>query len=561
MLAKKVTALLVSAALVLTLLAGCGNGSKALSQVMADLLSGLYTNVDVEVDSDLTAALKKAAAEGGTEEEILTRLVNNLNLSGVSISFNRLDDGQQGEHGVDLVFQAGSDPDAAARNALAQWAGIFGSLPDDGSYRASVAMIEAENGYYIAVDVEVLKAGSTSSDNDPGPTDPGFSCDDYAIAQDGTYTVYTEKGLLAWAEAAQNALDSGKTDVNCTLGADETIQLTGTWVPIGGDGKAYNGIFEGNSCVIKGMTVAGTSEYQGMFGFLGENAQIRNLTLEQASVTTTGDSVQHSGIVAGYSNGLIQDCTVSGTVNAPQYVGGVVGTNSSNGVVQGCVSTAMVTGSGIRTGGVVGSNDGIVKDCRFNAGTVKGAGQVGGIAGYNGKEITSCIFTGSVKATGEKSGGIAGSNVGKVANCASTGSVTSEGNAVGGVVGESGNDAIIIGCRHAEGLVKGNSVVGGVVGTNRGQTTACYSTSDVEGNTWVVGGAVGSNFGTLKACYWSGSASKGVANNQGSGDAVEVGENGVTWITAVEAMNSECGDLYNETTEDTPPTLKIENNT
>ena len=84
---KRLLALLVSAALALSLLAGCGNGSKALSQVMADLLSGLYTNVDVEVDSDLTAALKKAAAEGGTEEEILTRLVNNLNLSGVSISF------------------------------------------------------------------------------------------------------------------------------------------------------------------------------------------------------------------------------------------------------------------------------------------------------------------------------------------------------------------------------------------------------------------------------------------------------------------------------------------
>ena len=85
MLAKKVTALFLSAALVLTLLAGCG-GSKALSQVIADLLSGLYTNVDVEVDSDLTAALKKAAAEGGTEDEILTRLVNNLNITGGSIT-------------------------------------------------------------------------------------------------------------------------------------------------------------------------------------------------------------------------------------------------------------------------------------------------------------------------------------------------------------------------------------------------------------------------------------------------------------------------------------------
>ena len=58
---KKLTALLVSAALALSLLAGCG-GSRALSQVMADLLSNLYDNVTVETDSGLTAALKKAAA-------------------------------------------------------------------------------------------------------------------------------------------------------------------------------------------------------------------------------------------------------------------------------------------------------------------------------------------------------------------------------------------------------------------------------------------------------------------------------------------------------------------
>ena len=155
---KKLLSLFVSVLLAVTLLAGCGGG-KALSQVIVDLLDGLYANISVEADSDLTAALKKAAAEGGTEEEILSRMIEILNLNGGSITFTRLGSGQQGDHAVTLYFQTGTDPDAAARNALAQWASVLGTLPDDGSYQGDVAMIEAENGYYIALDVEVVKAG------------------------------------------------------------------------------------------------------------------------------------------------------------------------------------------------------------------------------------------------------------------------------------------------------------------------------------------------------------------------------------------------------------------
>ncbi|WP_455564618.1 hypothetical protein [Akkermansia massiliensis] len=42
---KKFLARLLPAVLALSLLAGCGHGSRALSQVMAGLLSGLYSNV------------------------------------------------------------------------------------------------------------------------------------------------------------------------------------------------------------------------------------------------------------------------------------------------------------------------------------------------------------------------------------------------------------------------------------------------------------------------------------------------------------------------------------
>ena len=568
---KRLLSLLLTALLAVTVLAGCGGG-KALSQVIVDLLDGLYANISVEADSDLTAALKKAAAEGGTEEEILSRMIEILNLNGGSITFTRLGSGQQGDHAVTLYFQTGTDPDAAARNALAQWASVLGTLPDDGSYQGDVAMIEAENGYYIALDVEVVKAGKpdkpdTDEDDStpaPGPTDVGFANDDYSVsgtAEQKTFTVKTVTGLETWADYVR----TGNGNTNCTLEA--SVALTGSWEPVGNDETPYTGTFNGGGNAITNLTVTANTEYQGLFGFIDESGQVLNVTLENANITVTDDSTQHVGIVAGYNAGLVQDCTVSGRVEAPQYVGGIVGTNSSTGTVSGCVSSATVIGGGIRTGGIVGSNDGgTIQSCSFS-GSVEGDSQVGGIAGYNSKTITECKVTGSVSATGEKTGGIVGSNAGEIASCVSTGSVTntggsSDGMNVGGVAGDNLVGAQITACYHTNGLVRGRTTVGGVAGVNSGQITACYSTSDVSGSIWVVGGAVGSNFGKISACYWKGTVSSGrggVANQQGSGTADEIGENSVTWESATEAMNDACEGLYSTADPTNPPKLTWEN--
>ena len=568
---KKLLSLFVSVLLAVTVLAGCGGG-KALSQVIVDLLDGLYANISVEADSDLTAALKQAAAEGGTEEEILSRMIEILNLNGGSITFTRLGSGQQGDHAVTLYFQTGTNPDAAARNALAQWASVLGTLPDDGSYQGDVAMIESENGYYIALDVEVVKAGKPDKpdkdDDDstpaPGPTDVGFANDDYSVSgteEQKTFNVKTGTGLETWADYVRD----GNWNTNCTLEKDVT--LTDNWEPIGNGTAPYTGTFNGGGFSIQNLTVtAADTEYQGLFGAIGADGQVLNLNVENAFITVTDDSAQHVGIVAGYNKGQIQDCTVSGKVEAPQYVGGIVGTNYQ-GTVSNCVSSATVIGGGIRTGGIVGSNDGgTIQSCSFS-GSVEGDSQVGGIAGYNSKTITESKATGSVSATGETTGGIVGSNAGEIASCVSTGSVTNTGGSpdrknVGGVAGDNLAGAQITACYHTNGLVSGRTTVGGVAGVNSGQITACYSTSDVSGSIWVVGGAVGSNFGKISACYWKGTVSSGrggVANPRGSGTADEIGENSVTWESATEAMNDACEGLYSTADPTNPPKLTWEN--
>ena len=427
---KKLTALLVSAALALSLLAGCG-GSRALSQVIADLLSGQYNNVTVEVDPALTAALKKAAAAGDTQEEVLAALVENLNLSGGSITFSNLGDGQQGQHGVTLTFQPGSDPDAAARSAFTEWNRVFSSLPDDGSYRAHVSMIEAENGYYIAVDVEVLKAGSHDKD-EPDP--------DYVI-QGNTYIVYTAAGLRAWAEAAKANLT-----LNCTLARNIDLENQ-TWTPVGDANNAYTGTFDGGKHTISGLKVDSSDKpYAGLFGYI-QGGTVKNLTLASPDVKSTFDQNGingYVGAVAGGNQGAIADCHVKGgsvtATGETAYTGGVAGDNF--GRISGCSSSAKVKGTA--AGGVVGGNfanlglSATVTACYATGSVTATNGSAGGVVGINSGGpglqgvVTACYATGSVTATGGSSnaGGVVGVNsgigTGTVTACYWSGSVADD---------------------------------------------------------------------------------------------------------------------------------------
>ena len=155
---KKLLALLVSAALMLSLLAGCGGGkSQSLSQMLLNLLDGQYQNVSVEIDSDLEAKLRQAIRQSETDEELRAALEQ---LLGGGISFQRLGSGQQGDSAWTLIIYPGTDPDAAARSVYLDLDKVFAALPADGVYSSGFAMAEMENGYAILVRATVDKAGT-----------------------------------------------------------------------------------------------------------------------------------------------------------------------------------------------------------------------------------------------------------------------------------------------------------------------------------------------------------------------------------------------------------------
>ena len=310
--------------------------------------------------------------------------------------------------------------------------------------------------------------------------DPG-----YTVSEDGnTYEVYNAEGLKNIAKLVN---EEGKTDINITL--TDNIDLTGIdWTPIGTENQPYTGTFNGKDKTITGLTVTGSNDYAGLFGRIGEDGTVKNVTLTKASVT----GHVYVGGVAGQNDGTVENCSVDGTVTGTDNTGGIVGRNF--GKISGCKTEGTVTGGESNVGGIVGN--GVPN---YDTGT----------GNFIGSTIEGCYSTAAVSGY----------------------------NLVGGVVGNMGNDCSFMAC-YSTGSVTATwttSYAGGVVGANsQGTVTGCYhANGTVSGPAGYVGGIVGfNNSGTFTACYWS-----GLPDND-NGGATKVDSQGVTWQNAVNAMNT-----------------------
>ena len=541
---KKCMAVLLSVALALCLvLTGCG-GSGPLTEVILDLLDGYYKNIAVDSDPDLEKALREAVDQGGTEEEILARIINSMNLTGSSIQFTRLGDGQQGDHALDVVFQLGTDPDAAARQAMAEWSRIFGSLPSDGQYEAHVSMVEENGGYYVAVDVTVVKAGRPNQDDEEdGPvvlTGISVSGDfekEYYVGQTfdkngmivtAYYSNSTSKPVTGYTVSPEKFETEGSITVTITYAEGDVTKTATVTVNVGPD---------------PGYTIEdGTYMVYNADGLMAWAAAAQEQDDPSISCTLT-DDIDLEG----------RTWTPVGTSASDGYTGIFDGGNYA--ITNLEIHTSESSNQGLF--GYVSS--GTVQNLKLEnvSITAENSQYVGAVAGYNCGRIENCEVSGSVSGgtsvSGASSvGGVAGGNEGgEVVGCSSTASVTANGNSsrVGGVVGNNMINAIVAACYYETGTIiasGGDTNAGGVVGRNNGaQVVACYASCAVEvniGGKAYAGGVVGYNDSyktPLEACYWAGRNKKdyGVGNKPAHSGATKVGD-GVTWTDAVEGMNA-----------------------
>ena len=281
-------------------------------------------------------------------------------------------------------------------------------------YHATLTMpegaLQAGNNYTYTVKVNatgLTLEGCTIGNWVDGGGESGAAEDlGYSIQNDGSYMVYNAKGLLAWNEAAQK-----DESINCTLTAD--IDLTGkNWTPIGTSFRnKYTGTFDGGGHTIKGLTVTTNDQFVGLFGSIGYAGTVKNVMMEDVQITSNR-SLDFAGGVAGYSDGTIENCSVSGSVSGTVYVGGVVGAQWE-GSITGCSSSATVKGM-VHVGGVVGqTNGGATLTACYATGNVTleidprkniAGGSLVGFNGGNG--VRACYATGNVTSTGSSTGNV-----------------------------------------------------------------------------------------------------------------------------------------------------------
>ncbi len=305
---------------------------------------------------------------------------------------------------VRFTYAEDAAPTIKVAYAKSTWDKVTMSAEADGSYLLPVGYEYEwtfDSAKYVAqsgeIDLNGVAAGSEKSIAIPmslKPAGSGTKDDPYLIA---------DASQLRWFAAQVN--DNRESTICAQLTADIDLESK-EWTPIGKN--YYKGTFDGNDHEIKNLYVTGTtSNHYGLFGVLGADGTIRNLTVS-GRVEITGSGSNYYGI------------------------GGIVGQLGGAGTIENCTNKAAVSGNYNTAGivGRVGSSGGTIRACA-NLGDISGSNSVGGIVGYayNGVTASHCYNRGSVTAEVSKAGGIVGymdDSGAKFSNCYTTGAVTAK---------------------------------------------------------------------------------------------------------------------------------------
>ena len=178
----------------------------------------------------------------------------------------------------------------------------------------------------------------------------------FFMGKSGFQTAYAED---VWTEITNaGELDAIRHNPSGKYKLMADIDLEGVaWSPIGSSVSPFTGTLDGNSKVIRNLSIIETSSAdKGLFGVIGTGGKVLNLGMENASIT----AANNAGLLVGTNEGHIERCYVKGSVTGHKNVGGLSGRNS--GSILNAFASAFVSGQE-NIGGLVGSNSGTVEKC------------------------------------------------------------------------------------------------------------------------------------------------------------------------------------------------------
>jgi len=314
---------------------------------------------------------------------------------------------------------------------------------------------------------------------------------------------------------------SGSTQTMAVIAPD----TDNTNYPWDFDGDPFMAVFDGNNHTISNITINVTeADYLGLFGKVSSStAEIKNLIIENVSITCGNFSEYIGGLCGEISDGNFSNCHITGSVTGgdeSRFIGGLCG-NISSANISNCSAAGAVHGAykSMSIGGLCGANGhGTIDQC-YAIGQVDAGDEsqfMGGLCGTNAYgTISDCFATGTV--TGGYAswylGGLSGDNLTTIVRCYSTGSVTGGDHAtfLGGLCGDN-HSGSITDC-YATGSVSGEDIstyLGGLCGYNFSDVTNCYATGRVTGgsDTYYLGGLCGESSGSITYSFWDAESSE-----------------------------------------------------
>lgn len=260
-------------------------------------------------------------------------------------------------------------------------------------------------------------------------------------------------------------------------------------------------------------------------GVVGRNeGLVEGSSVDEAS-SVYGRGFDIGGLV-GENRGGIVGSTAAGDVltgeavedgsDNPRAVGGLVGVNTSTGVVMDSTASGELTASGDadvgdwsgRIGGLVGDNQGTILGSASYTGIESERPRTGGLVGRlnDNAHITSSYASGQLNTSGgDRIGGLVGAVHGSGAITQSFATVdVNAADTAGGVAGKVRDDTASISDCYAMGDVDAEHTAGGLIGQLEGTVSRCYQVGDVtaDDNVGALVGSLGDN-ADVSGSFWN----------------------------------------------------------
>jgi hypothetical protein len=248
------------------------------------------------------------------------------------------------------------------------------------------------------------KSFTTTIATETAPSGSGTSGDPHIIAS---------LANLNWLQDAANDTawgDSYKQTANIEASATSTWNAGAGFSPVGTSTHPFSGSYDGQGYDIDSLYISRSgSNYQGLFGYTSSSAVIDSLGVTNVNVS------------------------------GHDFVGALVGLNSSGASVSQCYATGAVHAAYGDCGGLIGENVGSVAESFSNCSVTGGSNySMGGLVGYTPSgagTISNCYTTGEVSVSCGGAGGLVGNHSGgAIVNCYSVSKVSAP-SAYGGLIG------------------------------------------------------------------------------------------------------------------------------